>query len=59
MVAVTSGNRLDGKRMTFWEHEKSVLLKREQTQVGICKEIDLRILLNLLHEAVVGNVVEI
>jgi hypothetical protein len=37
-----------GKRMVFWEHGKLVLLTGVRSNTTICKEVDPKVLVNML-----------
>ncbi|KAM0872306.1 hypothetical protein ACQ4PT_038804 [Festuca glaucescens] len=48
-----------GKRLAFWNHGKLVLLKGEQASVGSCKEVDPRVLINLMQHVAGSDIVEV
>jgi hypothetical protein len=48
-----------GKRMAFWDSGKMVVLTGLWSPTDSCKEVDPRVLVNMLQQAMVANVVQI
>jgi hypothetical protein len=48
-----------GKRMAFWEHGRLVMLIGIRSNTDSCKEVDTKVLTNMLHQAMVAHVVQV
>jgi hypothetical protein len=48
-----------GKRMAFWDNGKLVLLTGVRSDTASCKEVDPKVLANMLQQAMVANMVQV
>jgi hypothetical protein len=48
-----------GKRMAFWDNGKMIILTGIRSKTDSCKQVDTRVLINMLQQAMVANVIQV